>query len=139
MSDGVPLEGTDEERMQEVLDWISAVLGDDSVKKQPFKEVLKNGVVICELINKIAPGSVKRIQKKGTKFTFMENIEAYQKGSAAYGVPEEDRFMPTDLVEARNLKAVTKGLYALGRTAKNKGYEGPVLGPKMAEGVHLGF
>ena len=83
-----------------------------------FVKYLNSYLVISSfrLINKISPNSVKRIQKKGTKFTFMENIEAYQKASAAYGVPEEDRFMPTDLVEARNLKAVTKGLYALGRT-----------------------
>lgn len=114
------------------MTWIADVLQDPEVAKGPFEAVLKNGVVICNLMNKLSPKSVKRIQKKGTKFTFMENIEAFQKAAQAYGLPTEDSFMPTDLIEARNIPAVVKSLFALARTAKNKGYEGPTLGPKMA-------
>jgi len=127
-----PLEGPTDEQKSEVLGWISEVLGDPEVAKGPIETVLRNGVVICNLMNKLSPKSVKRIQKKGTKFTFMENIEAFQKAAFNYGLPTEDSFMPTDLVEARNMAAVVKSLYALARTAKNKGYAGPTMGPKMA-------
>lgn len=95
--------------------------------------MLKDGVVLCGLINKIAPGSVKRVNKKGGNFALMENIEAFQKAIKAYGVPEEEVFQTSDLFEARNIKAVVKSLYALGRTCLNKGFDGPTLGPKMAQ------
>ena len=71
---------------------------------------------IYRLINKIKPNSVKRVNKKGGKFALMENIEAFQKGVVAYGVPEEEKFQTVDLYEARNVKAVVKCLMALGRT-----------------------
>ena len=29
-----------------------------------FEEVLQNGVVLCKLINKLAPGSVKKFKEK---------------------------------------------------------------------------
>lgn len=84
-------------------------------------------------MNKIVPGSVKRINKKGGNFALMENIAAFQKGLKAYGVPEEEVFQTADLFEARNVKAVSKSLFAFGRTCLNKGYAGPTLGPKMSE------
>lgn len=43
----------------------------------PFENQLKDGVVLCNLINKISPGSVKKIQTKGTNFQLMENIQRY--------------------------------------------------------------
>jgi len=68
------------------------------------------------MMNKIVPGSVKRINKKGGNFALMENIAAFQKAMKAYGVPEEEVFQTVDLFEARNVKAVVKSLMALGRT-----------------------
>jgi hypothetical protein len=123
----------DGEQKTEVLDWIEAVLGQKIPRDQPFEKVLKDGVILCNLINKLHPGSVKRINKKGGNFVLMENIEAFQKAILAYGVPEEEKFQTVDLFEARNVKAVLKCLASLGRTAKNKGFEGPTIGPKMAD------
>lgn len=101
-------------------------------RDQPFEKILKDGVVVCNLMNKIVPGSVKRINKKGGNFALMENIAAFQKALKAYGVPEEEVFQTSDLFEARNVKAVVKSLFAFGRTCLQKGYDGPTLGPKMA-------
>ena len=37
---------------------------------------MKNGVVLCHLINKIAgPNSVKKINERGSNFQLMENIQ----------------------------------------------------------------
>lgn len=68
------------------------------------------------MINKIAPGSVKKIHEKGQAFTVMQNIEAFQKAIQKYGVPSEDLFQTVDLWEKRNIPAVTKTIYALSRT-----------------------
>jgi Protein involved in regulation of cellular morphogenesis/cytokinesis len=58
----------------EVLQWIEAVLG-EKLPNQPYEDVLRDGVVLCNLINKISPDSVKKIQTKGTNFQLMENIQ----------------------------------------------------------------
>ena len=42
-----------------------------------YEDVLKDGVVLCHLINAIAPGSVKKIQERGTNFQLMENVQRY--------------------------------------------------------------
>ena len=42
-----------------------------------FEDVLKDGVVLCHLMNKIVPGSIKKIQEKGSNFQLMENIQRY--------------------------------------------------------------
>ena len=67
------------------------------------------------MINKIVPGSVKRIAKKGSNFQLMENIAAYQKAVKKYGVPQEEIFQTADLFEKRNIKQVVMHIHALGR------------------------
>lgn len=62
------------EQEEEVLTWISAVLG-EPLPKGDYEDILKNGVILCKLINKLSPGSVKKIQEKGTNFQLMENIQ----------------------------------------------------------------
>jgi len=102
-------------------------------RDQPFAKVLKDGVLICKLINVIQPGSVKSIKTKGGNFQLMENIAAFQKACKKYGVPQEEIFQTADLFEARNIDQVALSLFCLGRVAKNKNFDGPTLGPKMSE------
>lgn len=63
------------EQEQEVLTWIENVIG-EKLPNQPYEDVLRDGVILCKLINKIAPGSVNKIQTKGTNFQLMENIQS---------------------------------------------------------------
>lgn len=121
------------EQKIEILNWISAVIGEPIDTKEPFEKVLKDGVILCKLVNKLIPGYVKKINTKGGNFALMENIAAVQKGMRQYGVPEDELFQPVDLFEARNVKAVVKSLAALARTCLNKGFDGPAFGPKMSE------
>lgn len=95
------------------MDWISAVTGENLVGD--YEDVLKNGIVLCKLINAIAPGSVKKIQEKGSNFQLMENIQRFQAGIKKYGVPEEEIFQTADLFEKRNIAQVTLCLLALSR------------------------
>jgi len=120
------------EQEDEILEWIEAVL-DTKMPKKPFEDVLKDGVVLCKLMNQISPGSVKKIQEKGSNFQLMENIDRFQKALRNYGVPSEELFQTPDLFERRNIKQVTLSLLALARCASNNpDYTGPTLGPKMA-------
>ncbi|XP_066248990.1 myophilin [Euwallacea similis] len=117
----------------EVLDWISKVLG-EPLPNGEFENILKDGIILCNLMNKLAPGSVKKIATKGTNFQLMENIQRFQAGMKAYGVPQEEIFQTADLFEKRNVAQVALSLYSLGRlTQKHPEYNGPSLGPKMSE------
>ncbi|XP_075146439.1 myophilin isoform X2 [Haematobia irritans] len=121
------------EQEQEVLNWIFEVLG-EKVPSGQYEDILKDGIVLCKLINKMAPGSVKKIQERGTNFQLMENIQRFQAAIKKYGVPEEEIFQTADLFERRNIPQVTLCLYSLGRTTQHHPeYTGPSLGPKMAE------
>ena len=40
-------------------------------------QVLKNGVVLCKLMNKISPGAIPKFKEKGMPFILMENIQAF--------------------------------------------------------------
>lgn len=57
-------------------------------------------------MNKLAPGSIKKIQEKGTNFQLMENIQRFQDGMKKYGVPQEEIFQTADLFEKRNIAQV---------------------------------
>jgi len=61
----------------EVLGWIEAVLG-ERLPQGAYEEVLKDGVIICRLMNKLQPGSVPKINTQGGQFKMMENINKFQ-------------------------------------------------------------
>merc|ERR1711956_162434 len=97
---------------QEVRDWIEAVL-EEPLPAGDYEEVLKDGVVLCRMMNKIVQSFLGAIKK--------------------YGVPDEEVFQTPDLFEARNIPQVTLCLYALARTTqKHPEYAGPQMGPKMS-------
>lgn len=128
------------ERAQECLDWIEAVTekkidypeGSALRDQQDFGIILKNGALLCELINKLRPGSVKKVNTMNAPFKQRENIELYLKGCENYGLHAQDLFQVNDLFEAKNLYMISDNLFALGGLAQRNGYHGPVIGKKMA-------
>ena len=71
-----------------------------------YFQVLKDGIVLCKLINKLSPGSVKKIKEKGPAFMLMENVQAFQAAIKKYGVPDMEIFQTADLFEGRNIPQV---------------------------------
>ncbi|KAI3380534.1 hypothetical protein SNEBB_010545 [Seison nebaliae] len=113
--------------------WIESVTGD---KFPPglYEDALKDGVILCKLVNKLQPGAISGIKSKGTSFALRENITKFADAIRKYGVPDSEIFQTVDLFEKRNLAQVTITLFALGRIAQKNGFNGPTLGPKMSEG-----
>lgn len=100
------------------MNWIFAVIG-EKVPSGNYEDILKDGVVLCKLANKMTPGSVKKIQERGTNFQLMENVQRFQAFAKKYGLPEEEIFQTADLFERRNIAQVTLSLYSLGRLVSN--------------------
>jgi len=120
------------EQEKEVLEWVFAVL-DEPVPEGEFEEILKNGVVLCKMMNKISPNSIPKFKEKGPAFLLMENVQSFLAAAKKYGVSDEEVFQTPDLFEARNIPQVVLCLFSLGRTTqKHPEYEGPAIGPKMA-------
>lgn len=113
----------------EVQRWISAVLEEPSLfQDAPYEEVLKNGVILCRLINKLSPGSVNKINETGANFKMMENLTKFQQALKKYGVDKVDIFQTNDLFERRDLATVTNTMFALGRAVlKHPEWNGPLL------------
>lgn len=115
-----------------MLAWIEAILG-EKLPAGSFDEVLRDGTVLCKLIQKLLPGSVPKINTSGGQFKFMENINHFQTACRKYGVPDVDVFQTVDLYERRNIPAVTQCIMALGRTCYlHPEFKGPFLGPKVS-------
>ena len=101
------------EQEKEILQWIEAVL-DEKLPAGDFAEVLQNGVVLCRLMNKIKPDSVKKFKEKGPAFLLMENVQSFLAAAKKYGVPDEEVFQTPDLFEARNIPQVSLCIFSLG-------------------------
>ena len=118
---------------EEVREWMVDIVGGQPIGagKTTFHEGLKDGTYLCNLINKLQPGSVKKVNQTKMAFKQMENIGNFLAACEAYGVSKLDLFQTVDLYEAENMPQVVNGIYALGRKVKSKGGQG--IGPKESQ------
>lgn len=116
----------DANKARAALTWISALSGmqnDGDVISS-----LKNGVALCQALNKIWPGTVKKISNSNMPFSQRENIVAYLEGCKTHGLKETDLFVTTNLFEGTNPVAVVDNILALGILAQaNRSFSGPYI------------
>ncbi|CAG7785971.1 unnamed protein product [Allacma fusca] len=120
----------DPEQEREAKEWIESVLGE---KLSGYEDALKDGQILCRVMNKLKPGSIAKVNSAGGQFKMMENINNFQKAIQEYGVPKIDVFQTVDLYEKKDISNVTSCLFALGRTTyDHPEWPGPWLGPRPA-------
>jgi len=122
-----------EDHAREALEWIQAVTGENintSGDMDNFHEILKDGTLLCRLVNELKPGSVKKINASAMAFKCMENINNFLTTATTLGVPTQEQFQTVDLWERQNLNSVVICLQSLGRKGGNFGK--PSIGPKEA-------
>uniref|UniRef100_A0A1B6L9J9 Transgelin n=1 Tax=Graphocephala atropunctata TaxID=36148 RepID=A0A1B6L9J9_9HEMI len=123
-----------EELAQESLEWVRTITNEDfntSGDVDNFYETLKDGQLLCRLVNIMKPGSVKKINQSTMAFKCMENINAFLDIARQMGVPAQETFQTVDLWERQNLNSVVICLQSLGRKGSQFGQ--PSIGPKEAE------
>ncbi|KAM9610016.1 LIM domain only protein 7 isoform 3-T3 [Trichechus inunguis] len=125
--------------------WVEAVTGKNFETKD-FRASLENGVLLCDLINKLKPGVIKKINRLSTPIAGLDNINVFLKACEQIGLREAQLFHPGDLQDLSNrvtvkqeetdrrVKNVLITLYWLGRKAQsNPYYSGPYLNLKAFE------
>jgi len=125
----------------EIVNWFSALgLSTPSGSgRQAFQEHLADGMILCELANKISPGAINKVhnvpQVNNAAFKSMksqENISFFLKWASKYGVPDANLFQTAALFESTNLPSVQRCLFAVGGVAKKQGFT-PCIGVKVAD------
>jgi len=113
------------------IQWIEGVTG-CQFKSEPFGDMLKDGTLLCQLINTIRAGTVRKINKMRMPFMQMENISNFLQGCRALGVSDHDCFETVDLYEQKDLGVVVNCIIALGRAVQRTcpEFTGPKLGAK---------
>ncbi|KQK84220.1 LIM and calponin like proteiny domains-containing protein 1 [Amazona aestiva] len=131
----------------EAQKWIEQVTG-RSFGEKDFRSGLENGILLCELLNAIKPGLVKKINRLPTPIAGLDNIILFLRGCKELGLKESQLFDPGDLQDtssrvtiknidcSRKLKNVLVTIYWLGRAANNcTSYSGSTLNLKEFEGL----
>ncbi|XP_075281081.1 calponin-3 [Opisthocomus hoazin] len=117
---------------EDLRNWIEEVTG-LSIGAN-FQLGLKDGIILCELINKLQPGSVKKINQSKLNWHQLENIGNFIKAIQVYGMKPHDIFEANDLFENGNMTQVQTTLVALAGLAKTKGFHATIdIGVKYAE------
>ncbi|TPX37860.1 hypothetical protein SeMB42_g06841 [Synchytrium endobioticum] len=80
--------------------------------------VLKDGVVLCRMINKLRPGTIPRISKRPLPFLQMENISNFlEAAKSQFGIKSTDLFQTVDLFEGKDLQRVHLTILSLARAS----------------------
>ena len=89
----------DHDAERKVRIWIEMVTR--VTQEGSFGSYIKNGRVLCTLINSISPGAVKKIELSSMPFKEMENISSFLKACRIIGIAEHDLFETVDLYEEK--------------------------------------
>ncbi|XP_019336515.2 LIM and calponin homology domains-containing protein 1 isoform X7 [Alligator mississippiensis] len=147
--DGPPLQDAvqPEPALAEARRWIEQATGRGFGDKD-FRSGLENGILLCELLNAIKPGLVKKINRLSTPIAGLDNIILFLRGCKELGLKESQLFDPGDLQDASNrvtvknidysrkLKNVLVTIYWLGKAANScTSYNGATLNLREFEGL----
>ncbi|XP_010620662.1 LIM domain only protein 7 isoform X7 [Fukomys damarensis] len=127
--------------------WVEAVT-EKNFETKDFRASLENGILLCDLINKLKPGVIKKINRLSTPIAGLDNVNVFLKACEQIGLKEAQLFHPGDLQDLSNrvtvkqeetdrrVKNVLITLYWLGRKAQsNPYYSGPYLNLKAFENL----
>ncbi|XP_071525801.1 myophilin-like [Panulirus ornatus] len=98
----------------DILIWIYNMI--DEPARVDFEFFLKDGCILCKLMNRIKPGCIPEdtITWEGARSKQI-NIRNFLEHAEAYGVPKAKLFHVEDLLHLRHIPRVTRCIYALAK------------------------
>lgn len=67
----------DKEQEVEAQHWIETVTGERFQPGLSYEENLRDGVLLCKLMNKLQPGIIAKINTSGGDYKMMDNLSQY--------------------------------------------------------------
>lgn len=115
------------------------LLLDGTTGPEATREKLKDGVILCELINIIIDRSdiklspIRKINRMKQPFKERENIGNFLKECENFDVEKHCLFQTDDLYDGTNMHSVILTLLSLGRKSQKYCFRGPAFGPRESE------
>ncbi|KAI8855232.1 calponin homology domain-containing protein, partial [Chytridium lagenaria] len=128
----------DPKREADAREYIETITN-EKFSSDNFQESLKDGVLLCKLMNIILPSDPIKVSTSRIAFKQMENIGFFLNRLSKVGVPTYEQFQTVDLYEGKNIDQVVNCIFSLSRHASAMGFDGPVLGPKLSAKVERNF
>ncbi|KAF2193730.1 hypothetical protein K469DRAFT_745219 [Zopfia rhizophila CBS 207.26] len=121
----------------EARSWIEETLG-EKLLAGDLLDALKDGTVLCRLINLAVPNPGVKFKKSPMPFIQMENISHFLRAceQPPLNMPSHDRFLTVDLYESKDPAQVLQCLSAFSRVANivNPSHFPTTIGPKRTGG-----
>ncbi|KAG1473778.1 hypothetical protein G6F56_000754 [Rhizopus delemar] len=105
----------EQSKLEEQLaaEYINKTLG-IAIQSGNLQKDLKDGVILCNLVNQLKPGTIKGVgQKKDFSFVQMDNITRFLQGVRQLGMKESQLFETIDLYNAKDMSSVVHTILSL--------------------------
>ncbi|KAI9269796.1 kinase-like domain-containing protein [Sporodiniella umbellata] len=76
-----------------------------NIEIKELDQELQDGVLLCNLINQLKPGTIKQVGYKDLSFIKMDNIIRFLQGAQQLGLEKMDLFDTLDLFEGKKMEA----------------------------------
>lgn len=135
-NDIAKVKDVDPELAEKAKNWMEAFVteynSDQLVQFTDFFEEIRDGVLLCIMLNKIKPGLIAEKKFKPSKVVFVArtNIQLFIEGCKKLGIPESDLIETRDLFDQQNLANVLVNLEAVSKISRKHGWQGPFLSDK---------
>ncbi len=120
---------TSEEK--DAAEWVQRVLEEPlrAFTCNTLSRNLRDGTLVCRLLNKVRPGTVKTIHNSPMGTSQMLNIEAFRSGCLDLGIPEQYICEATSISEMKSTTRVVNTIFALAAAIPFAvpDYRGPML------------
>ncbi|KAI8854077.1 hypothetical protein BC829DRAFT_381244 [Chytridium lagenaria] len=121
------------------LEWAVGVLGTQGITVKfeddgTFFNELRNGVIPCQIMNILAPGTARISDVKST-FSQLENLASFTAALILYGMERKTVLKPLDFVNGtqKGDEMMLKNLIQLSLLSVEKGFKHPTFNPTLAK------
>ncbi|KAG0763658.1 hypothetical protein G6F57_007081 [Rhizopus arrhizus] len=86
----------------------------------PLQDILKDGILLCDLIKVFSPDGCIMKNDGRTKFAYQDNIGQFLREAERLHIPQSDLFQTVDLLEGKRMQSVITCLLAIQRIMRDR-------------------